>query len=69
MHICTIIIVINLCAIITVMYNYANNLPYKQMWSHQAKAMTWVYLKIPPMLHFFSQIGSIRGKVPKYDKI
>ena len=46
MHICTIIIVINLCAIITVMYSYANNLPYKQMWSHQAKAMTWVYLKI-----------------------
>ena len=29
MHICTIIIVINLCAIITVMYSYANNLPFK----------------------------------------
>ena len=54
MHICTIIIVINLCAIITVMYSYANNLPYKQMWSHQAKAMTWVYLKIWIFFHFFT---------------
>ena len=54
MHICTIIIVINLCAIITVMYNYANNLPYKQMWSHQAKAMTWVYLKIWIFFSIFS---------------